>query len=105
MEQIILFMSKNVPEIMTSSVSVLCYILFFIIKIKVNKSGKSLHALVKDKIRYIDKENTDIKSQTRDKTIKIDERIIVLEQRLNTLEQYQKKSENVLKSMIEEDTQ
>lgn len=112
MEQMILFSQENVPEIITYAFSILCYILYFIIKSRVSKSGKNLRTLVKEKISYIDTENSNLMQNVKEDVTKIVTRDIHTNRRLESLEleildlkKQLKKQERMLISMIEEDAE
>jgi hypothetical protein len=109
MEQFIKTLTENVPDIIAVAINVICYILFFVIRFKVKKSGKVLHTVVKDKVNYIDRENADIKRLMCEENVRITnelknayKQIDILEERLTELEKRNKKTEDVIISLIEE---
>lgn len=112
MEQLTLFLKQNLPETVVIAINVICYILYVVINIKVKKSGRTLHTLVKEKVVYIDKENNVLKQSMREEINilrselkKSNENVEDLKKQMSSLEKRVKKSDNVLKSMIEEDIQ
>lgn len=110
MDEFIKLMQERLPEIATVAISAVCYILYFVIKAKVGKSGRNLHTLVKEKVKYVDGENMQVKKHVQDEINKMQiefnkvrEDFDILEKKVLKLEKRQEKSEKVLVTMIEED--
>lgn len=112
MEQVEIFLGQNLPEIVVIAINIICYILYFVIRLKVKKSGTTLHTLVKEKVVYIDKENATLKQSVQEEInkllqdlLKANKYITELEKRVAITEKHIEKSDAVIKSIIEENIQ
>lgn len=101
MEQFILFLEKNVPEIVVTIVSVLCYILYFIITMNVKKNKKGIHTLVKEKVNYIDSENSNLSKVVNHCKEELENNYRVLQEKVSTLEKKVTLQEEIIKILID----
>lgn len=93
----------EVTNYITTAISILCYILFFINKYSIKHSGKTIQTLVKEKVTYVDKENVGTKKYVDKKVKDLTEENVRLNKEIASLTKRLKKIEKTITIMIEEE--
>lgn len=88
--------NEYLPIIVSYAITIISYILFLIIRIGTKKTGNMLKTLIKDKLLYIDNENSILKS-------KFEKEINIIKNEMKKMSDNQKKLEQIILILLGED--
>lgn len=103
MENLKEVVQQYLPMIGNYAITIICYILFFIIRYSTKRSSETLQSLVKEKVSYVDRENVGVKNSV-DRQIKyILSENARLEKEIARLEEQLIRTQKAVAALIEEE--
>ena len=87
--------NEYLPIIVSYAITIISYILFLIIRIGTKKTSNMLKTLIKDKLLYIDNENSILKS-------KFEKEINIVKNEMKKMSDNQKKLEQIILILLGE---
>ena len=87
--------NEYLPVIVSYAITIISYILFLIIRIGTKKTSNMLKTLIKDKLLYIDNENSILKS-------KFEKEINIVKNEMKKMSDNQKKLEQIILILLGE---
>lgn len=90
MDNIKIVLQDYLPVIASYAISIISYILFFVIRYSTENRGKALHSLVKEKVVYVDNENGSIRKENE-----------ALRKDIDILQRKMKRMDRAIKRLLE----
>ncbi len=87
--------NEYLPMIVSYAITIISYILFLIIRIGTKKTSNMLKTLIKDKLLYVDNENSILKS-------KFEKEINIVKNEMKKMSDNQKKLEQIILILLGE---